>query len=875
MPVFLDPPVDVTPATFGVYTKVDVSAHVSAAATGAILRVATPDGFVSAQSYALRRDAGGGNLYDDLPANSHNWEPVPLDSSGRFEARLESDDFTLELVGYFEEEGDFASPPVDVTPAWAGYSDVDISAHTDPDTAVAAMLLFRPIGDDVFARAKGSAVANLAAAPLARQAILTGVDAEEVLQAYSDSSSQRLYLVGWLKEGIVLDASPVDVTPGVSENWTTHELPAGATGAVFWAVLGDDDEWGARAKGSGLDWKAEANSFSGFAIVGADENGEVELYVQRANEDKIYRLGYFFQADDYDLTIDSAESATELSSFDLTMADNYSIAIDSAESATELSSFSLTHAFDTSPPVIALVAQPFDSTIEVAQEGPPVPAASGPATDFAFSSFGAETEIFAADVTYDSRASDTPAAMPFPADLLQVASFELRAFGGDRPGGESGRAVQGALKLANPDGKYDAAALLGWDRRALEIWRGTKARAFRDFNLVLRGQALRVGFDEQSLTIALRDRGEALDQPVNAALFGGSGGLDGHEGIAGLAKPWVAGRVGNWPLVEIDPVNLVFMASDGGIEAFDEVRDKGIVLTPTVDVADYTALLAEALDPGEYATCLALGILRLGAAPAGEITADLRGDNSGSGYVETTAEIARRVVTSRLGAGNLSGSEIDELAVTALASAQPAPVGYGAGVQQVSARKVLDDLLGAIGGWHTFTRDGRFTVARLDLTGTAAETLEVKDMAARQPPARVEVAPVWQVRVGWGRAWLVQTPDALAGEAENKSRYGEALRFAPAQDSTIRSRHRGARVMTIEAYFWEESDAQSEAARLLALYGPDRDIWSFGRLGGLRRRYVGDTVTLDLNRYGHPKTMQVIGLREDFASGEGSLTLWG
>src|SRR5690606_8132443 len=148
---------------------------------------------------------------------------------------------------------------------------------------------------------------------------------------------------------------------------------------------------------------------------------------------------------------------------------------------------------------------------------------------------------------------------------------------------------------------------------------------------------------------------------------------------------------------------------------------------------------------------------------------------------------------------------------------------------------------GGIGGWHAFTREGRFTAARLDLSGAVRETIRPRETAQRQPAQRVEVAPVWQVRCAWGRSWLVQSADALAGTVSDDDRafYGQAVRYAPAQDSTIRGRHRLAEPLTVEGYFAEQSDAETEAARLLALYGPDRDIWTLGKCGRLGTRRLG------------------------------------
>ncbi|GAB4373859.1 MAG: hypothetical protein Kow00114_36060 [Kiloniellaceae bacterium] len=875
MPTFITP-VDVTPGTLGVFTTVDVSAHVSASATGAILRVANAASVDRA--YGLRRDSGdtSGGLYGDLDAEAQNWEAVPLTAAGTFQARLESASLSLELVGYFEAEAGFPSAPQNLSLSAGSYREHDITALTDPDAADLAFLGFYAAPGLSFARIKGAAL-NAITATDSRQPIACGVDGDGKLQVYTSNFSQRCALLGWLKSGVVAASEPPDVTPGTTGSWQTHALPAGATGAVFWAA-GDYTEnltWGARKKGSALAWTAKLNEGAGLAIVEADGSAEVELYAGEGVT--IYRIGYFASTDDFTMDFEAIESATEVEAAEFEVADTYTMDFEAIESATEVEAAEFTSiGFDASPPVIALVALPYDTSVEVTLDGPPSPFGSVAFGETAFSSFGAESALYASDAGYDSRATDTPASMPFPPAMLETALFDVRAFDGDRPTGAS-KEQAGALALANGDGRYDAAALLGWDGRTVELWRGTKNRAFADFNLLLRGTAQRVSFDESRFVIALRDRQAIFDVPVNAALFGGAGGLDGHAGIAGLAKPWIGGRVFNVPLVNNDPVNLVFMASNGRIHAVDAVRDNGIALTFSADYADYDALLAASIALGEYATCLALGLIRLGGAPVGEVTADVQGDASGSGYVETTAGILRRIVTSRLGGRNLSASEVDSVALDALAAAQPAPVGYFAGTQPVTARQALDALAGGIGGWHAFTREGKFTAARLDLTGVAAETVTARETAARQPASRVEVAPVWQIRVAWGRSWLVQSADALADEVDPdaKTYYGQAARYAVAQDSTIRARHRLAVPLTVESFFAEQSDAESEAARLLALYGSDRDLWTLGKAGRLGGRWLGDLMSLDLGRYGQPKTCQVVGVREDYGRNEVSLVLWG
>src|SRR5690606_24456603 len=96
--------------------------------------------------------------------------------------------------------------------------------------------------------------------------------------------------------------------------------------------------------------------------------------------------------------------------------------------------------------------------------------------------------------------------------------------------------------------------------------------------------------------------------------------------------------------------------------------------------ADYetVALMnAASLSAGEYATCLAAGWVRVGVAnedERGTLTCDFAGDKTGGTFVETTADIVRRM----LGATMIADPEgLVVASFDALNTAQPAPVGYG------------------------------------------------------------------------------------------------------------------------------------------------------------------------------------------------------
>jgi hypothetical protein len=136
--------------------------------------------------------------------------------------------------------------------------------------------------------------------------------------------------------------------------------------------------------------------------------------------------------------------------------------------------------------------------------------------------------------------------------------------------------------------------------------------------------------------------------------------------------------------------------------------------------------------------------------------------------------------------------------------------------------------------------------------------------------------------VEWGRPWVIQSGDDLAGSvtAEDRDRWSRQ-HFAEWSDSSIRGEHKLARVVETASLFAFESDAETEADRLGALWGVVRDVISVRPGGQVFLRWPGDVGTLDLDdadgnaRYGLPKNVTVIALFENARNGETRLVMVG
>ncbi len=802
----------------------------------------------------------------------------PSDRRSRiFELKRETADLSAELVGYFDGGAAFPDAAIEVTPGATGvYSDVDISAHTGAATATAALLLFVNLSavTQVFARANGSSD-DIKASKDSLQPFLVGLDANEVFEAYRPGAADKLYLRGWLTEGYTAEAAAVDQTPGSANAWTDTALPASSTGAVYWAKsTASGSSWGARKDGSTADWLAALNERAGLAIVPAAAD-TVEL--RRSVYPKLYRLGRFVAvADDHTVTPGTLETQPELAGPTVTAEDDHVATPGALAAQPELAGPAIGMAIDPRPEALLLLAWPFDPSISATLTGTAIPLGAGVFSDTDFVALGAETAITLGDGrggSYASQGSDDPADTDFVPRLESGYQFSFQAFDGLRPAGRSTRAT-GAIEIAAGDGGFDAAAGLAWDGRRLELYRVRHGAPFSEARLLLRGTVERRHWAEARVTLGLRDLQALFDRPLVTATYGGSGGLDGDAAVAGRPVPQVYGPAVNVEGVPVNATLLIYQLHDRAIAEVVAVRDKGVALTFSADHADYAALAAASVAGGAYATCLAQGLVRLGAAPAGRVTCDLRGDAPGGdlgGYVETAADIARRIVTTRLGGDSLSDpAGLDTAALAALNAAQPAALAYATAGANPTVAEALDAVFTSIGGWYGFTRAGVFTAARLELPAGPTFTLDRVNLDAGERITAAREPPSWRERVEWGRPWVVQSGDDLAGSVgyEDRERWA-APRWAEWRDSAVRGAHRLARSFETFALFAYESDARAEAERLGALWGVTRDRITATVAGVAGARWPGDVGTLSLAdaagaaRFDLPKDVVVVGIDEN------------
>lgn len=460
--------------------------------------------------------------------------------------------------------------------------------------------------------------------------------------------------------------------------------------------------------------------------------------------------------------------------------------------------------------------------------------------------------IYAASRPMTTGAGDTPAHQPFLGTLDKPISFRRSLLGGSTIGVFT--TGDGEASINNIDGRYDF--LVGpysVDGRDVTIKLGRDGDRYRDFMPIFVGTAANWLVAEDRVTLTLRDFGYKLNVPLQTRLYAGSGGAEGGDDLAGKRPPRAFGVCLNVTPAFLVPNLLIWQVHDGALEAIDAVYDRGAALTAGDDYADYAALAAATVPAGSFATCLAEGLFKLGSPPAGTVTADLRGDNAG-GYVETTADIVRRIVET----STVFTDDADFYlpAFAAVNTAQPAIVGYYAGPDvSVSVADVVANLMGGIGGWGGFRRQGKFEVgivatpAALPVMRLDNALGDIVSISREALPDGI-YPPPYRFRVAYARNWTVQ--DDLAGSvsADRKAFAAEAVRIAESASETVKTDHPNAQDPdVIQSYFAEEAAAQAEATRLLNLYRSSRGLYRIKT--GVRgfRLNLGETVVATYPRW--------------------------
>jgi hypothetical protein len=456
---------------------------------------------------------------------------------------------------------------------------------------------------------------------------------------------------------------------------------------------------------------------------------------------------------------------------------------------------------------------------------------------------GVESVVYLATKPFTTGPGDAPANTTY-LPIATVGRLFTERLLLDGEGGLSA----GELELENVGGARDAWAGPGyiWNNRAIKAYIGDVRWGRADFRMIFNGIVADIApRGRQALALKLRDKMQRLNTPVSEAKLGGTS--EQRDALLPIAL----GQVFNVTPLLINAAILKYQVHSGVIDSIIEVRDNGAPV---------------AFTPG-----LAAGTFQLQAAPAGVVTASVRGAAAG-GYVDTAAQLVKRLVTSYGKASDrFTDADLDLANIAAFDAVHQQSLGvYSTARQNVLAACQM--LLGSVGAQLVMSRLGLARLIKVALPGAGTPVVirpEHMVDGTLQPAARTDV--VGAVKLGFARAWTAQDAGTLANLPEvHKALFSEEwLSTTKTDQATLATYRLNAEPVQVDTMLLTRADADAEAQRRLDLWKVPRTTYEFEGVPELLSLELGQAVTVYAPRFGMDAgvTGIVISLAPDWETG--------
>lgn len=401
----------------------------------------------------------------------------------------------------------------------------------------------------------------------------------------------------------------------------------------------------------------------------------------------------------------------------------------------------------------------------------------------------------------------------------------------------------GALELHNEDGALDSWLNEVWVNRAVRVYIGDVSWSRNDFKLVFDGVAAELTVSSSTrLSIVLRNKLERLNTPVSDVLLGGS--TSNSERLL----PITLGECHNVAPLLTDPATHEYQFNIGDSERVIEVRDEGV--------------------PVLFTATLTTGKFKLSASPKGAITASVQGAKP---YSPTIAALVQKLATEYgTPSERLTLSDLDVANLAAFSVTCPQSVGVYLG-DRANVLQTCQELASSVGAQVVMSKQGLLRLVRLAVPGFGTpQIVEPKDYehGSLTLADRSEVRA--GVKLGYCKNWSPQQSLETGIPAEHRSLYDQEWLTVTSSDSTVAANYKlYGELPQTDTLLLATADAQAEAARRLALWKQQRNVYKFRGYAHLLLLELGQALTLKGYRFGLEDgvTGTVIGLQSDWIAG--------
>jgi len=446
--------------------------------------------------------------------------------------------------------------------------------------------------------------------------------------------------------------------------------------------------------------------------------------------------------------------------------------------------------------------------------------------------YGGVKQAYVGTHSYSSLPEDTPANQAFDELLMDTPSFSRRM------GIFTGRtsAARSTLGLFAHSWLDDLLAGNVFDQ-AVELFIGDKDWPLSSFIQISEQLIERAVAQNDLIRIETRDSSLKLDKVIDTGTF--STGAN-----KGKAKPLCVGDVFNIEPVLEDAATHRYRAHFDAVDDIPDVRDNGLSVSFTKDVAN--------------------GSFNLSQAPTGKITCNVRGAKP-SDYLQYPAEVISWLLTrfaSETKIGDLSSLPTVKI-----------------GIYQREPKKVrglIDLICASCNAYHYYSRLGQFNVGLMpELTNSFTKELTLDDIQENGLRIRKTIEPVSKVVVNYRQNHTEQS-SALAGSIDAATRELFSNKYQSVEAVNDLPDYPNAQPITIDTCLVELTDAQALASSKALAASVKRTIYEVNAFGAPFLFELGDEINVTAWGYGFSsgKTAIVTALTDDPINGEVTLELW-
>lgn len=296
---------------------------------------------------------------------------------------------------------------------------------------------------------------------------------------------------------------------------------------------------------------------------------------------------------------------------------------------------------------------------------------------------------------------------------------------------------------------------LEWEGAPITIWSGN-GPTFADMAVEFVG-LVRTGVinpDSDVVPISFEVDSSRLDVPLLTLEYTGGGGANGDPELRGKMKPAGFGSPKNVPPLLINATNNIYQVDGYGhlssiAGVYESLASMGASFG---NYASYADLLAAAVPPGRWATCIAEGLIKLGAPPTGVITCDPVFPTNRPGSV-----MLRWLQThAGISASNIRTTDFD-----ALTAAVNYPVSYWTDNTE-TVMDLLQRMCASCNAMPLLMLDGRIGVSRI-FGGAESVTLQRRGGSPTVTAWQTMAAPKpwWRMKLSAARVYRVHSENEI------------------------------------------------------------------------------------------------------------------